>query len=68
MPDAKVVALDLSKEGMANVRRRSDLDDAVRSAMDTFGGVDILVNPALCRSLFMRITPSRVRPGIAVSM
>ena len=57
---AKVVALDLSKEGMAarlgeqpnlliheaDVRRRSDLDDAVRSAKDTFGGVDILVNNA----------------------
>ena len=57
---AKVVALDLSKAGMArrlgeepnllihegDVRRRSDLDDAVRSAMDTFGGVDILVNNA----------------------
>ena len=57
---AKVVALDLSKEGMtgrlgeqpnlllheADVRRRSDLDDAVRTAMDTFGGVDILVNNA----------------------
>ena len=57
---AKVVALDLSKEGMAerlgeqpnllileaDVRRRLDLDDAVRSAMNTFGGVDILVNNA----------------------
>lgn len=57
---AKVVAVDLSKAGMArrlgeesnlvihegDVRRRSDLDDAVRSAMDTFGGVDILVNNA----------------------
>ena len=57
---AKVVGLDLSKEGMArrlgeqpnlliheaDVRRRADLDDAVRSAIDTFGGVDILVNNA----------------------
>ena len=57
---AKVAALDLSKAGMAerlgeqpnlliyeaDVRRRSDLDDAVRSAVDTFGRVDTLVNNA----------------------